>query len=107
MEMPEVNIEDFQKWKMNQAIVKEFDMDEEILNEAKEFVIDGIEKASGGHGIAIDAACKYAKEKMDNKFGPTWHCIMGEGFSFELTRFRKSTLYMYYAGKIGVLLFKC
>ena len=32
---------------------------------------------------------------------------MGEGFSFEVTRQAKSTLYIYYAGKVAVLLFKC
>ena len=44
---------------------------------------------------------------MDRQFGPTWHCIMGEGFSFDVTRMDRYTLYMFYASKVAVLLFKC
>jgi dynein light chain 4 len=44
---------------------------------------------------------------MDRQFGPAWHCIMGEGYSFEVTRQATTTLNMYYAGKIAILLFKC
>ena len=52
-------------------------------------------------------ACKYIKEGMDGQFGPCWHCVMGEGFSFEVTRQAKTTLYMYYQGRTAILLFKC
>ena len=106
-------------------------MEDVIKTEAKDFVISGIEKASGQFGInievsqhpknlsyllkpheqglnvAVQLACKYVKDQMDRQFGPSWHCIMGEGFSFEVTRQAKTTLHMYYAGKIAVLLFKC
>ena len=94
-------------------------MDQEMLNEAKDFVSGWIDKA-GADGNGIDyqvrnrysvkfcqMACKGIKDNMDRQFGPFWHCVMGEGFSFEVTRQAKSTLYMYYAGKIAVLLFKC
>ena len=47
------------------------------------------------------------KEQLDRQFGPSFHCVMGEGFSFEVTRQANSSLYMYYAGKIAVLVFKC
>ncbi len=107
MELPPFNLEDFTKWKTNQAIIKDTDMDELIKVEAKEFVISGIEKASGQFGVNIEIACKYVKDQMDRQFGPSWHCVMGEGFSFEVTRQAKTTLYMYYAGKFAVLLFKC
>ena len=95
-------------------------MDPEVLSEAKDFVSTAIEKASGGAAgvdtmvsvlfdfkLTFQAACRFVKESMDRQFGPAWHCVMGEGFSFEVTRQAKSTLYMYYAGKIAVLLFKC
>jgi dynein light chain 4 len=80
------NIDDFMKWKQNQAIVKETDMDDLMRNEAKEVVATGIEKCSGQTGINVDAACKYIKEAMDKQFGNYWHCVMGEGYSFEVTR---------------------
>jgi dynein light chain 4 len=107
MEVLPFNLDDFTKWKQGQAIVRETDMDDTIRQEAKDFVISGIEKASGQFGINIEHACKYVKDMMDRQFGPSWHCVMGEGFSFEVTRQAKTTLYMYYAGKIAVLLFKC
>ena len=95
-------------------------MDDTIKVEAKDFVISGIEKFSGGGSVNFEvsykkvltslffqAACKYVKDSMDRQFGPSWHCVMGEGFSFEVTRQAKTTLYMYYGGKTAVLLFKC
>ena len=52
-------------------------------------------------------ACKWVKEQMDRQYGPAYHCIMGEGFSFEVTRQAKTSLYMFYSGRLAVLLFKC
>ncbi len=94
-------------------------MDDFMKTEAKDTISTAIEKASGATGINIEVclyyqnlstlqfACKFVKDQMDRQFGPCWHCVMGEGFSFEITRQAKTTLYMYYAGKIAVLLFKC
>ena len=98
-------------------------MDPEVLTEAKDFVTAWIDKSGAdGNGVnmevsshkllnfyplLIQTACKGIKDSMDRQFGPYWHVIMGEGFSFEVTRQAKSTLYMYYAGKIAILLFKC
>ena len=72
-------------------------MDPEVINEAKDFVSGWIDKAGAdGNGINVEVsqitvikiqmACKGIKESMDRQFGPAWHCIMGEGFSFEVTR---------------------
>ena len=107
-------------------------MDDFMKTEAKDIISTAVEKASGATGINIKVserctslfirflnlnepvshhyiqfACKFVKDSMDRQFGPCWHCVMGEGFSFEVTRQAKTTLYMYYAGKIAILLFKC
>ena len=99
-------------------------MDDFMKAEAKDTISTAIEKASGATGINVEVriissifhvflflllkfACKFVKDQMDRQFGPCWHCVMGEGFSFEVTRQAKTTLYMYYAGKIAILLFKC
>ena len=103
-----VNIDEFNKWSQAQLIIKDYDMDPEVLGEAKDFVSGWIDKAGAdGDGVNYEFACKGIKDAMDRQFGPFWHCIMGEGFSFEVTRQAKSTLMLYYAGKIAVLLFKC
>ena len=86
MELPPFNLDEFNKWKEGKIIVKETDMDPLVEQEAKYFVSGGIEKASSATGVDIEAACKFVKENMDRQFGPTFHCVMGEGFSFEVTR---------------------
>ena len=107
MELPPFNFEDFNKWAQGTSVVCTKDMPEEILSEAKDFVSTGIEKAISSDGINLETACKYVKEQMDRQFGPAWHCVMGEGFSFEVTRQANTTLHMYYGGKYSILLFKC
>ena len=92
-------------------------MEPDVLAEAKDIVQAWIDKAGADGAVNMEVslnnetlfqmACKGVKDAMDRQFGPYWHCIMGEGFSFDVTRQNKSTLHMYYAGKIAVLLFKC
>jgi len=43
---------------------------------------------------------------MDKKYGNSWHSVVGEGFGFEITHEVKNLLYMFFAGNIGVLLWK-
>ena len=61
-------------------------MEGTMQTEAKEHIVSGIEKNSGAEGIDVQAASKFIKEAMDRQFGPSWHCIIGEGYSFEVTR---------------------
>ena len=61
-------------------------MDATMTTEAKEHVMSGIEKFSGAEGLDLLAASKFIKENMDRQYGPSWHCIIGEGYSFEVTR---------------------
>ena len=61
-------------------------MDPVMKVEAKEHIISGIEKNAGAEGIDVQNASKFIKEQMDRQFGPSWHCIIGEGYSFEVTR---------------------
>ena len=82
-------------------------MDDEMRTEAKEHASSGIEKFSSAEGVDYHQAGKYVKEAMDKQFGPSWHCIIGQGFSFEITRMQNSTIMMYYAGNLAVLLYKC
>ena len=107
MELPPFNQEDFDKWKDKNIVVKECDMEKEMRKETIEHIQTGMEK-SISHGVIDSAnAAKYIKEQMDRQFGPSWHCIIGEGYSFEVTRQSNATMLMYYAGKNSVLLFKC
>ena len=107
MELPPFNFEDFNKWRQQTSVVVHTDMPDEILNEAKEHIVSGFEKYLSATGVNMHMACKFTKESMDKQFGPAWHVVMGEGFSFDVTRQAQTTLYMYYGGKVAVLMFKC
>lgn len=52
-------------------------------------------------------AAQMIKENMDKRYGPTWHCVIGEGFGFEVTYEARQMLYMQYQEKIAILVYKC
>ena len=107
MELPAFDPIDFKKFTDGKTIVKDTDMDPIVENEAKLHITNGIEKASSATGVDIKVsiiaslkicsisvtvwlfeqmACKIVKEQMDRQYGHSFHCVMGEGFSFEVTR---------------------
>ena len=86
MELPPFNRDDFERYKDKNNVIKETDMDEETSKEAIEHIATGIEKNTSNDGIDVQNAAKFIKESMDRQFGPSWHCIIGEGYSFEVTR---------------------
>lgn len=55
----------------------------------------------------VQKMAQLTKDTMDKKFGPTWHVCIGEGFGFEVTYQARNLIYLYYASKLGVLVFKC
>jgi len=66
MAEPQINIDDFNKWAQAQLIIKDYDMDAEMLGEAKDFVSGWIDKAGAdGDGIDYQYACKGIKDAMD------------------------------------------
>ena len=73
MELPEVNMDEFDKWKVSKAIIIETDMEESAQVEAKDCVTTGIERASGAGGLNVEKACKFIKEQMDRQYGANWH----------------------------------
>ena len=59
--------------------------------------------------ILIDitkAAAQLIKTTLDKKFGAAWHCVIGEGFGFDVTYQAKNMIYIVY-GTIGILAYKC
>lgn len=57
--------------------------------------------------VPVQAAARSVKEQMDRKFGPSWHCIIGEGFGFQCTYQLRHMIFIYYQGNVAILLFKC
>jgi dynein light chain 4, axonemal len=80
------------------------DMKEDMRVEAIDAVVSAIEKFGPSKGY--DSAAKMVKELMDKKFSPSWCCLIGEGFGFEVDAEKHSMLYMFYGGAFGILLYK-
>ena len=57
-------------------------------------------------GHADDRVLDAIKETMDKKFGQMWHCVIGEGFGFEIMYPQRNMIFIYY-GEIGILVYKC
>ena len=108
-------------------------MHAEVSSEATEIVTMAVDKyLSQGK---YEQASRVIKDTMDKKFGPSWHCCIGEGFGFEVsctllkdfhrysffsskctfgsffllqvTYQQRHMIYLFYGEKLGILLFKC
>ena len=53
-----------------------------------------------------ELASKAIKEILDKKFGPSWQCIIGEGFAYDISVQSDAYLIMYYNGVLGCMVFK-
>ncbi|XP_023335664.1 dynein light chain 4, axonemal-like [Eurytemora carolleeae] len=62
-------------------MVSHTDMTEIMKTETLELCTNACEK----HVNNNELAAKMIKENLDIKYGPTWHVVVGEGFSFDLT----------------------
>ncbi|KAH9582071.1 NUDIX hydrolase domain [Trypanosoma melophagium] len=80
----------------NYPLEKMSDMTEEMRAECKEIVVNAIEK----HEDSYELAAKHIKEQMDKKYGASWHCVIGEGFGFEITYEMKHMMYMFHKGYV-------
>jgi dynein light chain 4 len=81
---------------------KHSDMPEEMKAEAKDAVANALEKCPDNY----EGAAKMVKEAMDRKFGAPWHCVMGEGFGYEITYESKHLMFMFHRGYTAVVIFK-
>lgn len=87
---------------LNYPLEKMSDMSEDMRTETKEIVVNALEKYEDNY----EQAAKHAKEQMDKKYGPSWHCVIGEGFGFEITYELKHLMYMYHRGYLAIVVFK-
>ncbi|KAL4432361.1 hypothetical protein ABPG74_011120 [Tetrahymena malaccensis] len=101
----EMDINELRKLMIGKAIINSSDMQGDLLQEAQDVIQSGIENNSAPV-LNIEAACKYIKENLDKKFGPTWQCIIGEGYAYDVTVQNNTLLFMFYNGNLAVLIFK-
>ncbi|CAF3490044.1 unnamed protein product [Rotaria sp. Silwood2] len=57
--------------------------------------------------LCVTACEKFSQNNEDKKFGPTWQCVVGEGFGFFLEHEVKSLLYMFFGGTTAIIVWKC
>ena len=90
---------------MGVPILKSADMvPAETMNEAKDIITMSVDKFAATKNYELMA--KLIKETMDKKFGQMWHCVIGEGFGFEIMYQQRNMIFIYY-GEIGILVYKC
>ena len=54
----------------------------------------------------LEEAARILKNEMEKDNGPTWICMIGKDFAFNIKSQREACLYCY-LGSFGILLYKC
>eukprot|EP00341_Mesodinium_pulex_P001765 CAMPEP_0116932140 /NCGR_PEP_ID=MMETSP0467-20121206/28248_1 /TAXON_ID=283647 /ORGANISM="Mesodinium pulex, Strain SPMC105" /LENGTH=102 /DNA_ID=CAMNT_0004612741 /DNA_START=41 /DNA_END=346 /DNA_ORIENTATION=- len=97
--IPELSDQDYRKLTAK-ALTRSVDMSMEMSMESMEIITMSVDKHQATKNY--EAAAQLIKTTMDKKFGAAWHCVIGEGFGFEITYQAKNMVYVYY-GSIGIL----
>ncbi|EPQ27799.1 uncharacterized protein PFL1_04544 [Pseudozyma flocculosa PF-1] len=82
------------------AIIKNVDMAEEMQQQVIDLAADALTKFSVEKDIAA-----HVKRSMDQKFGPTWHAVVGKNYGSYVTHETKHFIY-FYLGQIAFLLWR-
>jgi len=82
------------------AQIKSVDMSDDMQHEAVDICVNSCKTNT----IEKDIAAQIKKE-LDQKYGPTWHVVVGRSFGSFVTHETKHFLYAY-VGEMAVLLFK-
>ncbi|TKY88978.1 hypothetical protein EX895_002219 [Sporisorium graminicola] len=81
-------------------VIKNVDMSEEMQADTIEIAYDALEKFS----VEKDMA-GHVKRTMDQKFGPTWHAVVGQKYGSYVTHETKHFIY-FYLGQMAFLLWR-
>ncbi|KAK1442089.1 protein inhibitor of neuronal nitric oxide synthase like protein [Babesia gibsoni] len=82
------------------VVIKHADMDDA----KKKFALDIAEEALMKFQVEKDIA-SYIKKEFDQRFQPTWHCVVGKSFGSYVTHEKNCFIY-FYTGNTAILLFK-
>jgi dynein light chain 4 len=95
------------KKQIQKSLIKSTDMTGEQSGEVVDIIVGSIDKHSGGDGVNMEGAGKDIKNALDKQYGTSWHCVIGKGFSFEITAQHGTYLQCYYQGELSTVVFKC
>ncbi|KAL1457053.1 hypothetical protein WDU94_001729 [Cyamophila willieti] len=68
-------------------------------------VVIAVAKAAYDRSTSFDDLAEIIKKEFENKYGPIWHCIVGQGFGSMVTHDRSSFIYLH-IGPDGILLYR-
>ena len=80
--------------------VKNVDMDDEMQDAATDLAKAAFDKFNVEKDVA-----SYIKKEFDQKYSPTWHCIVGRNFGSYVTHETKHFIY-FYVDQMAILLFR-
>ena len=70
--------------------------------DARKAAKEGIDSLGNGQ---LSEVARHVKEVFDAKYGPTWHCIVGNDFRAVVTHESKTFIF-FYVGKNAIMLYK-
>ena len=83
------------------------EMDPDMLSYCQDKISNIYDKYLNVEGQPnFEEAAKILKADMEKDNGPTWICIIGQDFSFNIKAQKDACLYAY-LGRFGILLYKC
>ncbi|PWY98021.1 putative dynein light chain 1, cytoplasmic [Testicularia cyperi] len=81
-------------------VIKNVDMAEDMQQQTIDIAIEALEKFT----VEKDMA-GHVKRTMDQKFGPTWHAVVGQRYGSYVTHETKHFIY-FYLGQMAFLLWR-
>ncbi|GFS86209.1 dynein light chain 4, axonemal [Nephila pilipes] len=87
----------------NYPLLKESDMTEEMKTDTMDLCVTSYEKHSTDH----EKVARLIKETLDQKYGASWHVVVGEAFGFQISHDAKHLMYMFLAGNKAICVWKC
>jgi len=87
--------------KQEDWIIKIVDMEEDMVNKAKDVIIAAMDAGSDERQIAAKI-----KTQFDTDYGKIWHCVVGKSFGAFGTHETKNFIYVYYK-QTAIQLWKC
>mmetsp|Transcript_44205 Transcript_44205/g.99643 ORF Transcript_44205/g.99643 Transcript_44205/m.99643 type:complete len:108 (+) Transcript_44205:77-400(+) len=92
---------------IQKATIKHSDMQSEMMGEVLDVITGSVDKWAGADGVNFEAASKLIKDTLDKAYGFNWHCVIGKGFSCDVTAQNGTLMYAFYQGEFAILVFKC
>uniref|UniRef100_A0A914E774 Dynein light chain n=1 Tax=Acrobeloides nanus TaxID=290746 RepID=A0A914E774_9BILA len=87
--------------KFDDVEVKETDMDPDLMAESIEIAKEAQKRYVEDKDIAA-----YIKDTFEQKFGPTWHCVVGRSFGSRVS-YETQHFILLKIKYVSVMVFKC